>query len=140
MERVPMKGRMYHGSETDRSVNQRTPPDSREGTGRSDMARRMRNMPKPMGIWTKLMNGMNFFTLYWLSMFFMASFAACTPTRSLAIVAVLSASVMRSYIGSFTRRRFRRVECSWPKRTGLQRAARKKRVVARMLPHQGRPV
>lgn len=112
MERVPMKGRMYHGSETDRSVNQRTPPDSREGTGRSDMARMMRNMPKPMGIWTKLMKGIHLFTPYWVSMFFMPSLAACTPTRSLAMVAVLSASVMRAYRGSLMRRTFRRVECS----------------------------
>ena len=46
-------GRAKKGSATVRSGNHRMPPVSRLSTGRAAIPRMRRNMPKPMGTWTK---------------------------------------------------------------------------------------
>ena len=48
-------GMMKNGSEDARSVNQRVPPVSNEGTGSAAMALIRRNMPMPSGSWIRLM-------------------------------------------------------------------------------------
>lgn len=79
MKQGPRIGRIYHGSATVRSVNQARPAVSSEGTGRSAMALKVRNMPKVKGSCIMLMRGMNLLTPCFCSMAAIAIRAACMP-------------------------------------------------------------